>query len=141
MTDKQALLALADRCEQATGADRELDVAIAVAACGFFVAEPRWEGGPTGYGYVDAEGSRVEPGHGGMQLVRKFTRSLDAAMTLIDAECFWRLGHDGEGPDPSLFEARVFDPMQMDRPALATAATPTLAITAACLRAIAGAME
>ena len=141
MTDKQALLALADRCEQATGADRELDAAIfrAIGApvpfqfANKLLALTLDEARNAYFADIGEMRVRYEP--------PAYTASLDAAMTLIDAECFWRLGHDGEGPDPSLFEARVFDPMQMDRPALSTAATPPLALTAATLRAIAGAME
>ena len=77
------LLELAEQVEAATGPDRELDCLIAVAALGFFEVAPRWEGGPIGYGYINKDGERIEPGHGGDQLVRKFTASLDAAMTLV----------------------------------------------------------
>jgi hypothetical protein len=89
------LLELASRCEQATGPDRELDAAIALEACGFYIAAPRYEGDPVAYGYTDKDGIRVEPGHGGMQLVPNFTASLDAAMSLvpegagINLERFW----------------------------------------------------
>jgi hypothetical protein len=44
---------------------------------------------------------------------------------------FWQVGHDGEGPDPSLFKARVFDPMTMQRPSEARAATAADALRAA----------
>jgi hypothetical protein len=77
------LLQLAERVEAASGPDRSLDCAIAVAALDFFEVAPKWEGGPIGYGYIDADGCRVEPGHGGDQLVRPFTTSLDAAMMLV----------------------------------------------------------
>lgn len=36
-----------------------------------------------------------------------FTTSLDAAVRPEGDDVFWRSGHDGEGPDPSLFRADV----------------------------------
>lgn len=80
-----ALQALADSVENSKP-DREMDCAIAVAALGFFEVAPKWEGGPIGYGYIDADGCRVEPGHGGDQLVPRFTTSLDAALKLVPPE-------------------------------------------------------
>ena len=63
-----------------------------------------------------------------------FTRSLDAALTLVPAGCFWRVGHDGEGPDPSLFKAQV---LVADRPGCPTGISeaPALALCIAALRA------
>lgn len=69
----------------------------------------------------------------------RYTASLDAAMTLLGKHDFWRVGHDGEGQDPSAFKAQV----GVERegtccPAFATsiAASAPLAFTAAALRAI-----
>lgn len=62
MTD---LLKLAERCEQATGPDRELDYAIADAALGSI--KP-----PFRRGYCE-----------------RYTASLDAAMTLVPEETRW----------------------------------------------------
>lgn len=41
-----------------------------------------------------------------------YTGSLDAALTLVpnedaDFPWFWRVGHDGEGPDPAAFKAEL----------------------------------
>jgi hypothetical protein len=57
MTDRTTLLALADRCEQAAGPDRELDFAIAA-----------------GVGWPDSPNLH--------QNARRYTESLDAAVTL-----------------------------------------------------------
>jgi hypothetical protein len=38
---------------------------------------------------------------------RPYTTSLDATVRPDGADVFWRSGHDGEGPDPSLFRADV----------------------------------
>ncbi|KMS60010.1 hypothetical protein V474_07985 [Novosphingobium barchaimii LL02] len=124
MTDKQTLLALAARCEAATCADYALDLEIAE------------------YGYQNDAlfGVNYDPRLWMERNCWEPTASLDAAMTLVPIECYWQAGHDGEGRDPSMFAARVFDPMIMKRPATAVAETPSLALCAACLRARAGAM-
>jgi hypothetical protein len=128
------LVELALRCEQATGADRELDVRISLELSGVGYTDKdvadlltvRDE--PTGYG-------RYRPAD---EYVAKFTASLDAAMSLIGKDAFWRLGNDGEGPDVSAFKATV---TSGDGPTLAfhdaVAAIPALALTAAALRALA----
>jgi hypothetical protein len=70
------LLALAERCEEATGPDREIDCSIAVAALGFFKDDDGK------YAFTDAEGVTHQSGQADDMLVRRFTASLDAAMTL-----------------------------------------------------------
>ena len=50
--------------------------------------------------------------------------SVDCEIARIPAEAFWQVGHDGEGPDPSAFMARIFDPQTMARPVVARALTP-----------------
>lgn len=70
------------RLEAAEAGSRELDADIGVLIGGYYVAEPRYEGAPVAYGYVDADGRRIEPGHGGDQLIPPFTTSLDAALAL-----------------------------------------------------------
>jgi hypothetical protein len=47
---------------------------------------------------VDAEPGVMPPA---------YTTSLDAAVRPEGDDVFWRSGHDGEGPDPSLFKAEV----------------------------------
>jgi hypothetical protein len=77
------LLALAERCETATGPDRELDVAIGLTGK-FYVAEPRYPSAEPMIGYVDEDGVRVEPGNGEQdRLVPCYTASIEAALTLI----------------------------------------------------------
>jgi hypothetical protein len=75
---------LIGKLERATGPDRELDALIAVTVAGFFEIAPRWEGEPIGYGYFDADGARIESGHGGDELVPDYTASLDAALALAE---------------------------------------------------------
>jgi hypothetical protein len=50
-------------------------------------------------------------------------------------ECFWQLGHDGDGPDPSKFKARAFNPMKMRGPCISVTDDPVRALLAAILRA------
>jgi hypothetical protein len=101
------LAALADRVERAEGPYFALDTEIAYA--------------------ID------HPLEG---LARPYTASLDAAMTLVGTDAFWRLGNDGEGPDVAAFKATV---TFGEGPSLtfhdAVAATPALALVAAALRA------
>ena len=137
------LTSLSQRLEQAEGADRELDALIyAQAVAGEM---------------IDAEGclwARVRPRTATMVMVKgqpktvpsyvpAYTASIDAAMSLVPREAFWRVGHDGEGPDPSLFRADVLHtnpakPMPEARGHFcATAATPALALASAAIRALA----
>ena len=70
--------------------------------------------------------------HWGDDAAMRFTASLDAAMSLVPDDAMWRLGHDGEGADPSQFLAVI---VGMTERWWALAATPALALTAAALRA------
>lgn len=86
MTDltREGLVELAAKVEHASGPDRELDAAIGCAVAGYYLAKPRYPGAKRMYGYVDGEGSRVEPGNGSADsLIPRYTASLDAAMKLI----------------------------------------------------------
>jgi hypothetical protein len=75
MTDPATLLALAERCEQAAGPDRELDGAAWCAANGYpFV---KWDG--AGVVWRGADGSIR---HYPASRVPFYTASLDAAVTL-----------------------------------------------------------
>lgn len=60
----------------------------------------------------------------------------DAAMTLFDPEWFWRSGHHGDGPDPSMFHAEVLvcDGLRTTKSS-ALALTEPLARVSAALRA------
>jgi len=132
MTDK--LLELAERCEKATGPDRELDCEIAVAALGFFVAEPRYKG-DVRYCYKDSEGVTHQPGNAGDMLARAFTASLDAALTLVPEG--WHISfmsQDRYTQRSMLALARNGDNSGKIAPC-EDAATPALALTAAALKA------
>lgn len=96
----ETLLELAARCVAATGPDRELDCDIAVAALGFFTLPPRYEGGDVLYCYKDDKGVTNSPGQAGDMLVRHFTASLDAAMTLVPER--WSVAQIGEWYDTPL---------------------------------------
>lgn len=105
---------LPTRCETADGPDRELDLAICIALNTGRSTDPRNPGAP------------------------RYTASIDAALSLMPSEAFWRLGHDGEGGDPSLFLATVFTPEidRASRPFDAVASTPALALLAAILKGL-----
>lgn len=67
-----------------------------------------------------------------------FTTSLDAALTLVPGGAFWRVGHDGEGPNPADFRADVLNVMPAERRSVTgkgVAGTPALALCIAALRA------
>ncbi len=118
----ERLLALAERCEQATGPDRVLDAEIAMAA-GIAPLGSEHEGNCTGWLKAPAISF-------GVWKSPEFTASLDAAMTLVPEGhcCGAGTKFDGTGwayvePIPSAVADRV------------SAATPALALCAAALRA------
>ena len=106
MTDPTTLLALADRCEQAAGPDREMDFAIAA-----------------GVGWPDSPNLH--------QHARRYTESLDAAVMLVPEGHEWLRKNEicmtvYRVPDNLKEWARHID---------ARGATPALALCAAALRA------
>ncbi len=103
------LLELAERCEAATGPNFQLEQDI---------------------------GGTVFPERGAITHP-PYTASLDAAMTLVPEDAFWRLGHDGDGADPSEFRSQVIVPKMggADARGVALACAPALALCAASLRA------
>lgn len=117
----EQLLELAERCEAATGADRDIDCWIEnrLGLAKFVPDRPA----PRGGGWLD---KRVEP--------KPFTASLDAAMTLVDSHALWAHGRMEEGPF-----ARLCWPMPnggyVGGYFEAKAKTVPLAICAAALRA------
>lgn len=120
MTDRDALLALADRVEALAGPDREVD-AIIQRALG---------DDTTGHWFADRNGAWVTDA-----LAPIYTASLDAAMTLAPNAYRVRLGRleDGRG------SAWVYPPTAGPADEWARlAATPALALCAASLRALAG---
>ena len=132
---RQALLDLAARCEQATGADRELDAAIAKAVGADHGQKTGWCNGDNGDYFVIDECSL------------HYTASLDAAMTLLPSNFSgqawtWRFNegkrrkakctvwtHDDGYRKYSRLNLEVY------------AATPALALTTACLKALAQEIE
>lgn len=123
--DRAKLRELADRVEAAEGPDRNLDVEIAPLA-GLRIVET---GHPLGRCCYDKNGHGVP--------LPAFTASLDAAMTLVPDE-FQR--------PPALTVQRsrnfgccavVWTNSEFNRSVRGDAKTPALALTAACLRAIA----
>jgi hypothetical protein len=127
------LIALADRVEALTGVCRETDAEIAVKALGWVTRPPRYEGDYVAYGYMHAEGFLMFPGNGGGDsMVRRYTASIDAAMSLV--------------PDGATFQVTRRVPGEgccadIDMEWHANAATPSLALTAAALRARAAILE
>lgn len=116
------LLALAERCEAATGPDRELDALIAYQHLGLFV---RNEGHPLGRKCYDTHGIEVA--------LPRYTASLDAAMTLVpEGRRQDHVWPDGEGGFCSYI-------WEKDRAAYISgksrACSTALALTAAALRA------
>lgn len=116
------LLELAERCEAATGPDRELDkpIAQAVGWTHFFVQKDMWWRSPNGSSHGDPP---------------RFSASLDAAMTLIDDTCVWGVSKQEHNPGRDYYyQASVmpFGPVPWSE---AKAVTPALALCAAALRA------
>ena len=149
MTNRATLLALAERVEAARVSDRTgLRNEVALAT-GWHRVEPRFTKSkhgawikPCDFIGVHSDGSPKLDSLHGTDMHREppnFLESLDAAMSLVPSEAYWRLGHDGDGADPAEYKADVIVPKLggVDARGRAIAVTPPLALTAACLRAIA----
>lgn len=118
MSKDDSLRDLIERVERAEGPERRLNADL-LLALGWFGDKK---------GALDPKGNRVST-------IPDYLGSVDAAMTLLGPEAFWRLGHDGEGPDPALFKAEVLSPMLHRLPYVSICATPALALCAASLKA------
>lgn len=144
MDVKTELAALADRCEAATGPDRELDFYIWAALNGVTEITNPAEGHPMTpgrggrvegrdasgelrlYGFVDpGKTSRNWSPYGGDDRYPAYTASLDAAMSLVPEGWEWRVASTGEA------ECWCGDGSDINL----RAATPALALCAAALRA------
>jgi hypothetical protein len=126
------LLELATRVEALTGPDRDVDVLIGLTGR-FYVAEPRCPGAEPMIGYVDDDGSRVEPGNGAQDsLVPRYTASLDAAMSLLPSD-WYRVEQQQTNDGAWARVTRLVVGFTPD--AEAHAPTPALALVAAALRA------
>lgn len=118
--DREALLSLADRCEKAEGPERELRDEI-MLALGWAYRIPD---GLKFHYWFDPSGKRIDPPDP--------LRSLDAAMALVPE----RMWAEGSLSSPSMMEVHaggIFEAV-----GVGTGRTPALALTAACLRALAG---
>ena len=113
---RQALRDLAARCEAATGADRELDAAIGSALWVVKYGKP----------LLGVGGCYHPP----------YTASLDAAMSLVPEGCDWIL--NSRRNYAQVWERKgVGAQMWAQMWECKSAATPALALTAACLKALA----
>jgi hypothetical protein len=119
MTDERraALLALAERCEAATGRDDLLALAIARATNLVTNAAP-----------IGADGKGVEH-------FPDLTGSIDAALTLVPKGCGVSIWITPDAKLPGSAALRRYDKLMVEKTYKAAAATPALAICAAALRA------
>ena len=128
MGDKAQLLALAERCEAATGRDRELDDAIATA---LFEDKQR----ACIKGLTDEAGGmwmfRYPDGSIGSAL--RFTASIDAALTLVPEGFAVLLATSPNGSVCDVHSKPLGE--EGEYPGHSRAATPALALCAASLRA------
>lgn len=130
MTTESELIALAERCEAATGPDRELDEAIAVLV---------------------GKDSRTGPIHPslaprGYYDGPSYTASIDAALSLVPEGFSWAVGSAEDGGHATVSKMpeddEAYSGGRLPAPEVMThgyAATPALALTAAALRARAAA--
>lgn len=131
------VVTLADRCEAATGPDRELD---ALIWC--FLNGKRYIGHNQAYGSEDTQVEFTEPpkrtrkvsGSYGLQHALQCTKSLDAAMTLVPDGCQWRV--DSHHNMAGVFEYYTDNEVGASmREYEGEGHTPALALCAAALRA------
>lgn len=84
MTNPTTLLALAERCEQAAGPDRELDARIECAVQGITFRK-----------LLGTSAYRTSRGDIGLMNAKRYTASLDAAVTLVPEGWTWGRFHSG----------------------------------------------
>ena len=131
MTDRATLLALADRCEQAAGPDRELDVAIARALGWKPLYRDDYSKWWPPAAVADARERKRSILHHPTQPLPAFTANLDAAVTLVPEGWAWVVGSSVEGELKPAAQLKASDGGNV----MAFAAIPALAICAAALRA------
>lgn len=128
MTTDRDLLELAERCEKATGPDRELDALI------FIVAEwPTWKLQTACEPFPEqVQPGRIQgPDSIGWRQAPAYTASLDAAMKLVPEGKVWTVRFDPRLSGASVMGADGFDQTHT------LAATPALVLCAVALRALA----
>lgn len=121
MTDRETLLALAERCEAGSGPDRRIDHAILLNALG-------WQ-------RSDVEGWLVNPAGRTVLAIHqpRFTASLDAALSLVPEGRYWSVCNESQLAGKA--EAEVGHHEKRGTALVAWCATPALALCAAALRA------
>ena len=118
---------LAERCERASGPDRELDAAIARAiGFGCVAQDPQ----ASGDGWIAWTGPHFRSGP--WERLKAYTASVDAAMALVPKGLMFELTTTGFKPGATVCGSSISDTHEGSY-----AATPALALTAACLRALA----
>ena len=131
MADRETLLALAARVEQAQGPDREIELAI-FRLLNPQYAGPEWKPYAGGLRHVnDGSDARTPPDP--RTAAPRWTASLDAALTLVPEGWRWAV-HGGpwtRGPHATLLAPTYVSKSDQT----ADAATPALALIAAALRA------
>lgn len=139
MTDRDALLALADRVEGLAGPDREVDAAIfrAIGAPVPFQFASKM----IALNYDEDRQAYFADVPGGLRVRYSppaYTASIDAAMTLVPEGRDWMIDNF-DGPHDRRCSASVFNAKGQDYADYeAFAATPAPALCAASLRALAG---
>lgn len=136
-----ALPDLLARVRAAEGPSREIDCALACALDGFWVelaAYPNQDGTilRADFCRTNEDGGWSSPGHGGDQMVRAYTASLDAALALVERVLpgwHWEVGKE---PDKPLFSAWVVRDDGTASSGETWAPTPALALLAALLTAL-----
>ncbi len=108
---------LADRIEAATEGSRELDAEIALAI--------GWQN------CIPCDFNGIKHRMGGILNAPPFSRSVDAALSLVPEGWDWATGSNGANRGHSLLASRD----DTDREIEADAATPALALCAAAIRA------
>lgn len=123
MSERATLLALADRCEAASGPDRKLDR---------LIDHHKWPIKQPDYHLALSLRDEWD--------VPAFTASIDAALTLVPEGWTWSLDQTQRAPYRDCGRADLYAPGGGIKPADISdiyAATPALAICAAALRALA----
>lgn len=127
----QQLLELAERCEAATGPDREIDAQIIVTLEHPEYRYPDEVLNRKPSSWDEAAGRFRHDGFGGSIPWPAYTASIDAALTLVPSGHLWQVNQWETGADAHMAPTR---PIYSPQPK-AKAATPALAICAAALRA------
>lgn len=144
MTNRETLLALADRVEAMDGPDRAVDAEIAQAIGMCLHPNQTRNGAQSDWGYdcddcgANSWGSRSRDGFNRRlsDPNPRFTSSLDAAMTLCpDGFCVWAMG---QIPDDCCFYAELWRDGSTKSEGEIRSSSLAQALVAACLRAQAG---